>query len=98
MPMPNLNQLEVKHIYSFSPFGDPKHIRGNKDMFKSTFRNTLQEDTPFFRDKMEPYNVKHGLVDPSHTFTYPLNHKTKKEKNYLAYDLKNGNDKSSTEL
>jgi hypothetical protein len=41
MPMPNLNQLEVKHIYSFSPFGDPKHIRGNKDMFKSTFRNTL---------------------------------------------------------
>jgi hypothetical protein len=45
---------------------------------------------------MEPYNVKHGLVDPSHTFTYPLNHKTKKEKNYLAYDLKHGNDKSST--
>ena len=38
MPMPNLNQLEIKHIYSFSPFGDPKHVRGNKDMFKSTFR------------------------------------------------------------
>jgi len=44
-------------------------VRGNKDMFKSTFRQTLQEDTPFYRDKMQPFNVKHALVDPSHTFT-----------------------------
>jgi len=44
-------------------------VRGNKDMFKSTFRQTLQEDTPFYRDKMQPFNVKHALVDPSHAFT-----------------------------
>jgi hypothetical protein len=42
--------------------------------------------------------VKHALADPSHTFTQPLYHSTKKEKNYLAYDWKKGHDISSTQL
>lgn len=59
----------MKHTYSFNAFGDPKHIRENQDMFKTTMRSTLASDTAYFRGKQAPYNVKHGIVDPSHTFT-----------------------------
>jgi hypothetical protein len=28
----------------------------------------MQMDTPYYRDFQEAFNVKHALVDPSHTF------------------------------
>ena len=38
-------------------------------MANTAFRSTQQTDTPYFRDRVgEPYNMKHALVDPSHTF------------------------------
>lgn len=73
----------------------PKNPRGGKDMFRTTFRNTMQDDTPFYRDKLEPYNVKHALVDPSHTFNLPLYNKARKNHNLLGYDLKEGTDKTA---
>lgn len=90
MPFPNNEQLAVKHLYSFQAFGDPKHIRGGKDMFRTTFRQTMQDDAPFYRDKLQPYNVKHGLVDPSHTFIKPVYHKDRKDMDLMAYDPKLG--------
>ena len=69
-----------------------------KDMFRTTFRNTMQGDTPFYRDKLEPYNVKHALVDPSHTFNQPLYHSTRKNLNLLGYDSKNGMDKTVRQI
>jgi len=69
MPFPNNAQLEIKKLPSFHPFGIPKNPRGGKDMYRTTFRNTLQADTPYYRDKMQPFNVKHGIIDPSHTFS-----------------------------
>ena len=67
-PMPNFDQLKIKGRYSFDPFGHPKVKRNHQDIFKSAFRQTMAEDTPYFKDKMEPYDVKHALVDPTHTF------------------------------
>lgn len=64
-----------------------------KDMYRTTFRNTMQDDTPFYKDKLEPVNIKHALVDPSHTFNQPLYHKTRKNINLLSYDAKDGKDK-----
>ena len=32
-------------------------------------RSTLQNDSPYYRGRIAPYNVKHGLIDPSHTMT-----------------------------
>ena len=68
-PFPNHNQIEVKNLYSFKPFGDQRHQRSTSDMFNTTLRSTLQVDGPHFRGSKSPYNVKHALVDPSHTFT-----------------------------
>lgn len=76
----------------------PKNPRGGKDMFRTTFRNTLQEDAPYYRSKIEPFNVKHALVDPSHTFNHPLHHKTRKNIDLLGYDLKYGGDKTIRQL
>jgi hypothetical protein len=39
-----------------------------------------------------PYNVKHALVDPSHTFTHPENHKLRKLKDLMQYDRKKKRD------
>jgi hypothetical protein len=47
---------------------------------------------------MSPANVKHALVDPSHTFTHPADHKLKKEIDFTKYDWKRGRDKTSTNL
>lgn len=88
MPQPNTNQLAIKHNYSFKAFGDPDLPRANKDIFRSTHRQTLQNDTPYYRELLAPFNVKHALVDPSHTFTQPKWHKMKRDKNLMAYDLK----------
>lgn len=91
-PFPNHDQLEVKHMYSFKPFGDQRHQRSNSDMFKTTFRSTMQADAPHYRGSMSPYNVKHALVDPSHTFIHPPNHKTRREMDFTKYDWKKGRD------
>jgi hypothetical protein len=38
-------------------------------MKKTAFRQTLQIDTPYYRDRIgESFNVKHSISDPSHTF------------------------------
>ena len=58
----------------------------------------MQKDTPYFRDKLSPFNVKHALVDPSHTFTMLPHHTTRKDIDMLAYDPKLGKDKTSREL
>jgi len=42
--------------------------------------------------------VKHALIDPSHTFTQPANHKTRKEMNFTQYDWKKGRDRTSRNL
>ena len=68
IPFPNNKQLEIKKLPSFHQFGCPKNPMAGKDMYRTTFRNTMQSDTPFYKDKLEPANVKHALVDPSHTF------------------------------
>ena len=67
-------------------------------MFRTTFRNTMQEDCPYYKDKLQPFNVKHALVDPSHTFNHPLYHKTRKDLDLLGYDQKLGADKTVREL
>ena len=88
IPFPNNKQIEIKKLASFHQFGMPKNPRGGKDMYRTTFRNTLQEDGPYYRSKIEPFNVKHAMVDPSHTFNHPLHHKTRKNIDLLGYDLK----------
>lgn len=52
IPFPNNNQLEIKKLPSFHPFGMAKNPRGGKDMYRTTFRNTMQDDTPFYRNKL----------------------------------------------
>jgi hypothetical protein len=47
---------------------------------------------------MEPYNVKHALIDPSHTFTHPLYHHTRRDFDLWGYDKKNGKDRGIKEL
>ena len=88
MPEPRNNQLDMKHTYSFKAYGDPKHQRNNQDVFNTTQRSTLATDTAYFRGRVAPYNVKHALVDPSHTFTMPNSHETKKELDYMGYTKK----------
>lgn len=65
------------------------------NMYKSTFRNTMQADTPFFRGHLSPFNVKHGMVDPSHTHMNPADDHEHKDMNFTAYDWKHGKDKYS---
>lgn len=65
-------------------------------MHKTTFRNTLQKDTAHYRGYLSPANVKHALVDPSHTFTMPNNHHTRRPMDFMRYDLK-GNKDNKTE-
>lgn len=67
-------------------------------MFKTTFRSTLQADGPHYRGNMSPFNVKHALVDPSHTFTQPASHKTRKDMDFTNYDWKKGQDRTCRNL
>ena len=54
----------------------------------------MQIDTPYFRDELAPYNVKHGLVDPSHTFMSP----PKKRRNLQLIDMKGDKDRTCEQL
>lgn len=90
--------IDVKHHYSFKPFGDQRHQRSNSNIYDTTFRSTLQTDSPHFRGQLSPYNVKHALVDPSHTHVHPPYHPTRKEMNFTAYDWKQGKDNTSRNL
>ena len=68
-PMPNFKALDMKGRYSFDKYGKPKIARNAQDRTQTIFRNTLQMDTPYYRDsKRGPFNMKHALVDPTHTF------------------------------
>lgn len=66
--MPGLKQLDLKQRYSFHKFGHQRPMRHSQQIHNSVFRNSMQLDTPYFRDVLEAFNVKHALVDPSHTF------------------------------
>ena len=68
IPLPNFNQIQMKHQYSFKPFGDQNMIRKQQDVNESPFRNTLQVDSMYFRTSKNAVNMQHALVDPSHTF------------------------------
>lgn len=46
----------------------------------------MQFDTPYYRQRAEPANVKHALIDPSHTF-YPTSN-FKKRRNLRVYSHK----------
>lgn len=76
----------MKSFYSFDAFGKQKHGRNPQLPEKSPFRNTMQFDTPYYRDKADVANVGHALVDPSHTF-HP-NRYTKKRRNFKVYSFK----------
>jgi len=80
--------LAVKHLYSFKPFGGQKHQRSHSDMFNTTFRATMQKDSPYYRGRLGPYNIKHALVDPAHTHIHPTYHPTRTKQDYGAYDWK----------
>lgn len=85
-------------MYSFKPFGDQKYEKKIQDLFNSSFRSTMQWDTPHYRDgRVNPANIKHALVDPSHTFTYMPNHKTRRMMDFMSYTHK-ARDKSSEQL
>ena len=58
-------------------------------------RNTLQADTPYYRDHFDAYNARHALVDPSHTFSYDP--KNKINRDYRNYTMK-PNDKPVRKL
>ena len=58
----------------------------------------MQTDTPFFRGHLAPFNVKHGLVDPSHTHVNPADGHEHKDMDFSNYDWKRGRDKESKNL
>jgi len=64
----------------------------------TTFRSTLQGDSPYFRGRLSPFNSKHGIVDPSHTFTNTPNHPSMKYIDFSRTDLKHGMDKTTTKI
>lgn len=47
---------------------------------------------------MSPFNVKHGLVDPSHTMTHPDTHPTKRNIDFMNYTKKGPGEHNSREL
>ena len=51
-------------------------------------RSTLAADTPYYRGTKACFNVKHGLVDPSHTMVMPPKHKTRKTMDFMDYSRK----------
>lgn len=65
----------------------------------------MQTDSAYFKDNRGPVNVKHALVDMSHTmYEKPLQCKlraaaeTRARKNYLKYDFKRPGEKKSESL
>ena len=58
----------------------------------------MQADTPFFRGHQSPFNVKHGMVDPSHTLMNPADDKEHKDMDFTAYDWKKERDRSCRDI
>ena len=79
----------MKARYSFKAFGEPFLKRPNQDVKNSVFRQTLQEDTPYYVDQNEAVDVNHALVDPSHTFIEDGRHFYGKGKSIHHLSLKN---------
>jgi len=61
-------------------------------------RSTLQNDSPYYRGRIAPYNVKHGLIDPSHTMTFPETHHTKRHMDFMDYTRKGPTEHTSRDL
>jgi len=51
-------------------------------------RSTLADDSPYYRGRLEPFNMKHGLVDPSHTMTTSPESKLKRKMDFMDYNRK----------
>jgi len=67
-------------------------------MHDTTFRNTMAKDTVHYRGYLAPANVKHGIIDPSHTFTMPPYHHTRRKMDFMNYDKKGKRDNKSETL
>lgn len=68
--MANFDHLRLKARPSFEAFGAATIARPSQDLTTSPYRSTTQVDTMHFKGDYsnEPYNIKHALVDVSHTF------------------------------
>jgi hypothetical protein len=64
-----------------------------RNIFETTYRGTKQPDTVYYRELLAPFNIKHALIDPSHTF-YPGNRK----RNLTTFDFKGEKQKRSAEI
>lgn len=53
-------------------------------------RSTLAYDSPYYRGRVAPFNVKHGLVDPSHTMMHTSEHHTRRNMDFMGYNKKTG--------
>ena len=80
--------LTWKHLYSFKSYGSPREKRGQSTILNTTMRSTLATDSPYYRGRIAPFNVKHGLVDPSRTMTMPASHKTRRTMDFMDYSRK----------
>lgn len=97
VPVGMCNQLDMKARYSFDPFGKPKVARAAVKATATVFRETLQTDTPYYRDRVgEAQSLKHALVDPSHTFLDPRVPKLRPR--YNVTTLKGDKEKDSKKL
>lgn len=92
-PRPNFDQVQVKNLYSFDKWGNQREASPKRSIFDTTYRGTKQQDSVYYRENLVPYNVKHALVDPSHSY-----HPANKQRNYSQYDFKGRAQKSSEEL
>ena len=71
-PVANSNMQRVKNTYSFKAWGDQFSPSESQNVFRSTMRQTMQVDSPYFRGvDLQAADAKHAIADPSHTFFSP---------------------------
>ena len=75
--------MRVKNEYSFDKWGEQRETAQRRNLFKTTYRGTKQPDSVYYRDKLAPVDIKHALVDPTHSFSPSVQHR-----NHLSYDFK----------
>ena len=87
-PVKNEKMLTWKHLYSFKGYGAPREKRLQSTIHETTMRSTLAGDSPYYRGRVAPFNVKHALVDPAHTMVMPASHKTRRTMDFMDYSRK----------
>jgi coenzyme F420-reducing hydrogenase alpha subunit len=88
----------MKKIYSFDKYGRPAKERAQSDLFRTTMRSTLQTDTPYYQEVLAPYDVKHAIVDPSHTFISAEQNRLRKLKDFSGRSFLKVGEMSSKEI